>query len=154
VIISSEDCDWINQHETIVNIRVTDTDANAYKHHTKRKEKSLTAKWEQPYSVVRGFVNARINRAQSYKLHSKSNHTTSHNSLITTSYYPTSRKQSTHLGHVQCQRIGGFIGFTTGGDVDSAAQKAKWAGLHAEHESDVSRKDQTSLRPYWPIRNT
>jgi hypothetical protein len=23
----------------------------------------LTAKWEQPYSVVRGFVNARINLA-------------------------------------------------------------------------------------------
>ena len=100
---------WQNQHETIVDIRVTDTDANAYKHSNphvvlKRQEKEkrkkylracleqrrsfvpfvvstdgligpegknllkqialrLTAKWEQPYSVVRGFVNARINLA-------------------------------------------------------------------------------------------
>ena len=93
---------WKNQHETIVDIRVTDTDANAYKHQNphdvlrkQEKEKKtrlfrsfvpfvvstdgligreaknllkqislrLTAKWEQPYSVVRGFVNARINLA-------------------------------------------------------------------------------------------
>jgi hypothetical protein len=100
---------WKNQHETIVDIRVTDTDANAYKHQNpydvlrkqeKEKKKNylrpcldqrlsfvpfvvstdgligreaknllkqialrLTAKWEQPYSVVRGFVNARINLA-------------------------------------------------------------------------------------------
>jgi hypothetical protein len=100
---------WKNQHETIVDIRVTDTDANAYKHQNphdvlrkqeKEKKKKylracldqrrsfvpfvvstdgligreaknlfkqislrLTAKWEQPYSVVRGFVNARINLA-------------------------------------------------------------------------------------------
>jgi hypothetical protein len=100
---------WKNQHETIVDIRVTDTDANAYTHQNphdvlRRQEKDkrkkylrpclgqrrsfvpfvvstdgligreaknllkqialrLTAKWEQPYSVVRGFVNARINLA-------------------------------------------------------------------------------------------
>jgi hypothetical protein len=100
---------WKNQHETIVDIRVTDTDSNAYKHlnphdvlQKQEKEKRakylrpcleqrrsfvpfvvstdgllgreaknllkqialrLTAKWEQPYSVVRGFVNARINLA-------------------------------------------------------------------------------------------
>jgi hypothetical protein len=108
VISSSEDCGK-NQHETRVDIRVTDTDANAYKHQnphdvlrTQEKEKRkkylcpcleqrrsfvpfvvsidgligreaknllkqialrLAAKWEQPYSVVRGFVNARINLA-------------------------------------------------------------------------------------------
>jgi hypothetical protein len=100
---------WKNQHETMVDIRVIDTDANAYKHQNphdvlrkQEKEKKqkylracldqrrsfvpivvstygligregnnllkqmalrLTAKWEQPYSVVRGFVNARINLA-------------------------------------------------------------------------------------------
>jgi hypothetical protein len=98
---------WKNQHKTIAEIRVTDTDANAYEHQNPhdvlrkqekekrkkylcpcleqrrsfvpfvvstdgligRKPKNLlkqialriTAKWEQPYSVVRGFVNARIN---------------------------------------------------------------------------------------------
>jgi hypothetical protein len=76
---------WKSQHETIVDIRVTDTDANAYKHQNRsfvpfvvsadgligREAKNvlqfialrLTAKWEQPYYVVRGFVNARINLA-------------------------------------------------------------------------------------------
>jgi hypothetical protein len=100
---------WKNQHETIVDIRVSDTDANAHKHQppyavlkkqeTEKRKKylqpcldqrrsfvpfvvstdgllgyeakfllkqislRLTAKWEQPYSVVRGFVNARINLA-------------------------------------------------------------------------------------------
>jgi hypothetical protein len=93
----------------ITDIRVTDSDANAYKHKNpyfvlRRQEKEkrkkslrpcleqlrsflpfvnstdgligheaknllkkialcLTAKWEQPYSVVTGFVNARINLA-------------------------------------------------------------------------------------------
>ena len=100
---------WKNQHETIIDIRVTDTDQHAYRHQNpydvlKKQEKEkkakylkacldqrrsfvpfvvstdgligregknllkqialrLTAKWEQPYSVVRGFVNARINLA-------------------------------------------------------------------------------------------
>jgi hypothetical protein len=103
---------WKYQHETIVDIRVTNTDANAYKHQNhhgwhgvlqkqeKEKRKKylhpcleqrrslvpfvvssdgligreaknllkqiplrLTAKWEQPYSIVRGFINARINLA-------------------------------------------------------------------------------------------
>ena len=100
---------WKNQHETIIDIRVTDTDANAYKHSNpyevlRRQEKEkrkkylrpcleqrrsfvpfvvstdgllgreaknllkqialrISVKWEQPYSVVRGFVNARINIA-------------------------------------------------------------------------------------------
>jgi hypothetical protein len=100
---------WKNQHEKIIDIRVTGKDANAHKHQNpydvlrkqeKEKKKKylracldqhrsfvpfvvstdgligreaksllkqivlrLTAKWEQPYSVVRGFVNARINLA-------------------------------------------------------------------------------------------
>jgi hypothetical protein len=95
---------WKSQHETIIDIRVTDTDANTYKHQNpydvlrkqeKEKKKKylkhrsfvpfvvstdgllgreaknllkqialrLTAKWEQSYSVVRGFVNPRINLA-------------------------------------------------------------------------------------------
>ena len=100
---------WKNQVETIVDIRVTDTDANAYKHQnphdvlrkqeTEKKKKylrpcldqrrsfvpfvvstdgligreaknllrqialRLTAKWDQPYSVVKGFVNSRISLA-------------------------------------------------------------------------------------------
>jgi hypothetical protein len=100
---------WNKQHETIVDIRLTDTDAKSHRHQhpydvlkkqeTEKKKKylrpcfeqrrsfvpfvvstdgligreaknllerialRLTAKWEQPYSVVRGFVNARINLA-------------------------------------------------------------------------------------------
>jgi hypothetical protein len=97
---------WKNQHETIVDIRVTDTDANAYKHQipmtnseNKRRRRGrttsalvwnnvghsyhswfppdgligreaknllkqialrLTAEWEQPYSVVRGYCEQPI----------------------------------------------------------------------------------------------
>jgi len=100
---------WKAQHETIVDVRITDTDAKAYRHtepanvlrngeREKKKKylqsclaqrrsftpfvvstdgligiegrsllkqisRKLAAKWEQPYSVVCGFVNARINFA-------------------------------------------------------------------------------------------
>jgi hypothetical protein len=100
---------WKSQHETIIDVRVTDTDSKAYRHQNpydvlrkqekEKKKKYLnacldqqrsfvpfvvstdgllgreaknlvkhialrpTSKWQRHYSVIRGFVNARINLA-------------------------------------------------------------------------------------------